>query len=292
MTTAWKYIQKVFAVLTSIILLIFPSVVDAEQHTVDGGMTYVSRDVFMLDEALIRGQSVTTDGDYYYFSGTYSLVKAPVSDPGKAVVTNVIAIPSALLLKGSNHIGGICYSNGKIYAPIEDSAEYASPYIVIYDAQTLKAEKIYSLPVSVEIPGEGNRFLHMDGVPWCAVDEARGYLYTAEWSTAEYLNVFDLTDMSFVKTVELNMELDRIQGAAMYEGSLYLSADTKADGKEIFKLDPETGIVQLFATRNVGEGVEAESMTVWPMEDGTLFHVIDVFSSRIGAALRHYALAE
>lgn len=284
MTLTMKLIKRIFAVLAAILMFI-PGMVDNAEHEATG-MQFASSEIFMLEQALLRGQGIATDGEHYYFSGTYSLVKTSL-DPNEALVTKTLAIPPQLLLKGSNHIGGISYHNGKIYAPIEDGSAYDHPYIVIYDADTLEYETIYELPVSVEIEGE-TRMLHMDGVPWCAVDAARGYLYTAEWSTAEYLNVFSLSDLSFVKTVKLNMELDRIQGACMYDGMLYLSSDNKEDGKQIFILDPVTGQAELFAARFVGKEAEAESMTVYPMADGTLFHVVDVFSSRIGGTLRHY----
>jgi len=286
MMKVWDVLKKVFAIIAMFVFLI-PGVVEDALHETDGGLAYVRTEIFLLEQALIRGQGLTTDGESYYFSGTYSLTKTKLN-PQEVLVEKPIAIPLELLVKGSNHIGGISYYDGKIYAAIEDGGDYLNPHIVIFNAETLECEKIYDLPVSTQWEGQ-ELMLHMDGVPWCAVDAKRGCLYTAEWSTAEYLNVFDLATMEFVKVVKLSQELDRIQGAEVYDGNLYLSSDNHADGKQIFKLDPVTGVAELFGTRYVGEGAEAEGMTVYPMADGTLFHVIDVFTSRVGLSMHHYA---
>jgi len=40
--------------------------------------------------------------------------------------------------------------------------------------------------------------------------------------------------------------------------------------------------------RNVGKATEAESMTVWPMPDGSLFHVQDIGPDRYYVTIRHY----
>ena len=83
------------------------------------------------DRALIRGQGVTTDGEYLYFSGNFFLNKTNIQTH-ETVANNLLAIPPALLLKGCNHIGGIGYYDGKIYAPIEDGSAYQHPYIAIF----------------------------------------------------------------------------------------------------------------------------------------------------------------
>ena len=57
----------------------------------------------------------------------------------------------------------------------------------------------------------------------------------------------------------------------------------------MFAANPETGEVTIAFIRNVGEGVEAEGMTVMPMEDGSLFHVMDIGNLRLNMSFKHYA---
>ena len=241
------------------------------------GAALIHSDTFVLTDALLRGQGMTTDGAYFYYSGNFFLSKSTL-DNSQTVAVNRFAIPPLLLAKGCNHIGGISWYDGKIYAPIEDGSDYLHPFIAVFDGETLDFTGEY-----YELPQE----LHIDGVPWCAVDGPNGYLYTAEWSNAKALNVFSLEDMSFVKTVPLSMTLDRIQGGNMYDGTLYLSADL-GDAKPVYAVDPATGACRLLFNRNIGKATEAESMTVWPLPDGSLFHVQDVGPDRYYVTIRHY----
>jgi outer membrane protein assembly factor BamB len=270
--------SKFWALLTAILLTI---TINAESPPgVPDGAVLVTSHTYMLDQALTRGQGVTTDGQYFYFSGNLFLNKTDMQT-NKTLVKNVMAIPPQLLLLGDNHIGGISYYDGKIYAPIEDGSAYQHPYIAIFDAATLKfTGKYYAMPLE----------LHDAGIPWCIVDGPRGYLYTMEWSNATVLNVFNLNDMSLVKTVPLSMPLDRIQGGGIYDGNLYLSMDVGS--KSVYKLNPVTGAASLLFKCNLSPDVEAESMTVLSTDKGPLFCVMGIGPKRINMVLREYKLAD
>lgn len=269
---------KFWALLTAILLI---AATNAENPPgLPDGAELVGSHTYMLDQALMRGQGVTTDGEHYFFSGNFFLNKTNIQTH-ETMANNLLAIPPALLLKGCNHIGGIGYYDGKIYAPIEDGSAYQHPYIAIFDAETLKfTGEYYEMPLE----------LHDEGIPWCIVDGLRGYLYTLEWNHGELLNVFDLDDMSLVKTIPLSEPLHRIQGGDIYEGMLYLSADVGT--KSVYRLSPVTGEVNLLFNRNVSPECEAESMTVLPTPDGPLFCVMDIGPMRINLVLRQYRLAE
>lgn len=268
-------ITKVWAILSAFFMVLTLAIECPGSET--EGATLTSYENLVLEKALFRGQGCTTDGEHFYFSGNFFLTKTTL-DAGETLEKNIMAIPAPLLAKGCNHIGGISYHDGKIYAGVEDGSDYLNPYIVVYDAETLKYIEYFRMPWE----------LHVDGIPWCAVDAPRGYLYTAEWSNAKQLNVFDLETMELVKTVPLSMELDRIQGAEMFDGKLYCSQDTKADGKKIFVVDPDTGEASLLFTRNVGADTEAEGMTVLPTEDGPVFCVMDLGATRTNMIFRRY----
>lgn len=269
---------KFWALLSAVLLIV---ATNAEQPPgVPDGAVVVSSHTYMLDKALVRGQGVATDGEHFYFSGNFFLNKTDINTH-ETITTNLLAIPPTLLLKGCNHIGGISYHDGKIYAPIEDGSDYQHPYIAVFDAQTLKfTGKMYAMPLE----------LHDKGIPWCVADGPRGYLYTMEWSNGQVLNVFDLDDMSLVKTIPLSMPLDRIQGGDIYDGMLYLSADVGS--KAVYRLNPGTGEVSLLFNRNVSPECEAESMTVLPTPDGPVFYVMDIGPMRINMVLRAYRLAD
>ncbi|HZK22356.1 MAG TPA: hypothetical protein VFC76_08810 [Oscillospiraceae bacterium] len=251
------------------------------------GAELVETQTFVMTEALTRAQGMTTDGEYYYFSSNFFLIKTTLS--GEVVLKNLMAIPTDLLLKGLNHIGGCSYYDGKIYAAVEDGSDYLTPYIVIYDAETLKytGEK-YLLPQE----------LHVDGVPWCAVDSEKGFLYTAEWSHAVQLNVFDLDTMEFIKGIPLidehsnTVDIHRVQGSEVYGGKLYCSTDTK-DDQPVLSVDLETGVVREVFSRNLGDDAEAEGMTI--LIEGDDFYIITMDIGRINGVpinvnIRKYAI--
>lgn len=251
----------------------------------------IDTNMFVFDSALLMGQGITTDGEYYYTSGSLAAVNIQALgkftvDGMETVETNLSPLPSVCIRRGNNHIGGISYYNGKIYAPVEGGDEvYAC--IVVFDAETLKATgEVYDLPNE----------LYEDGVPWCAVDPETGYLYASMWDDAKVIHVYDVNDgMKFVKDINLTGLgiIDRTQGGEFCNGKLYLSYDIKNNGniKKIMSVDVETGEVALAAERDVGsENVEAEGMTFTEGENGPILHVLD-YNKAIGVFVHHYNVA-
>src|SRR5262249_30648282 len=150
--------------------------------------------------------------------------------------SNTLAIPTALALAGSNHIGGIDVLNGTLYAPIEDGSGYHNPKIVLYDPSNLTSGTVYSL---------SNTML-TKGVPWVAVDGPRGLLYVAEWDPTPAILVHDLATVTYQRSITLTPPIGRVQGAKVFEGMLYASTDDST--KDIFKVNLETGtVMQLFS---------------------------------------------
>lgn len=234
-----------------------------------------SSQTFYLTDALQRSQGVATDGSVWYFSWQYGLSR--VSLDGKHTLTNnPLAIPAQISRQGGDHIGDIDYYNGKVYAPIEDGSAYQHPYIALYDAATLKfTGTAYALPPE----------LHAGGVPWVAVDAARGHLYTAEWDPTPALNVFDLADLHLVKTVPLNPAIGRIQGAKIYQGQLYAASDNATH--TIYRIDPDSGAVTPALDRDLPSGTESEGLAFLP-GDAAPLHTLDVAPSRLWVNFRTY----
>lgn len=250
----------------------------------------VGEDTFVFDQALMMGQGITNDGEYYYTSGAIAgvgltvLAKLSVEDM-QLVKATVNPLPKVCKNRKNDHIGGISYYNGKIYASVEGPDE-GYPCIVVFDSETLKATgEVYDLPIEE----------YDDGVPWCAVDPDTGYLYASRWSDATSIFVYDTADsMKLVREIKLTGLgiIDRIQGGEFYKGTLYLSNDLKHSGniKRIMSVDIQTGEVAVAATRDVGgEDVEAEGMTFLETQDGAQMHVLD-YNKLIGVNVRHYSV--
>ena len=282
MTLGTVYV--IFKKLISLISVIMLMVVGADEKDLPSpdGAEIIGKNTYVLFDYQVTSQGVTNDGEYFYFSGNKHLGKADM-ESGEISLISIDAIPDELKDKGCNHIGGLSYYNGYVYAAVEDGPDYLNSFIVLYDADTLEySGKYYALPHE----------LHIEGVPWCAVDVERNYLYTAEWTNATVLNVFSLDDMSLVKTVALSEPIDRIQGAEMFGGKLYMSCDEENDMKRIFTLDVETGEVAVSFVRNIGKGFEAEGLTVFADEKGEpVICVLDRGERRKSSNLTFYDIA-
>ena len=280
-------IRKIWYVITLPILVLTLITSPVAKSTESAQL--VSKNTFVLEKALFSGQGIATDGEYYYTSGAITalnftaLAKYTVDDM-EIVKSKINPLPKECSERGDNHIGGISVYNGKIYASVEDGSDYLYPCIVVFDCETLEATgEIYDLPVE----------LYDDGVPWCAVDGETGYLYASKWNDINSIYVYDIANsMAFVREIKLSRTIHRIQGGEFYNGKLYLSNDIKDNGtfKNILGVDVESGEVTIAAIRDVGgDNVEAEGLTFWPAEDGSVMHVLD-YNKIIGVFVHHYSV--
>jgi hypothetical protein len=105
------------------------------------------------------GQGITTDGEYYYTSGSITAVnltaiaKRSIKD-GTVVKKNINPLPEVCTKRGNNHIGGISYYNGKIYGSFMKEPLKGRPWyewtgfeLYVFDAKTLALEKSVNLDV-------------------------------------------------------------------------------------------------------------------------------------------------
>ena len=278
---SYVFLKRCIAWISAIVLLI----VSADERNLPDpdGAVIVGKQRYVLEDYYMSNQGVTNDGNNYYFSGKKNLGKADMRS-GEIFRINTAPIPKALKELGCDHIGGLSYYNGIVYAAVEDGPDYLHPFIVLYDADTLAyTGKCYALP----------QHLHTEGVPWCAVDAERSVLYTAEWSNARVLNVFALDDLHLIGTIPLSAPIDRMQGGEMFGGKLYLSCDEENDLKRVFCVDVQTGDVQAVFTRNIGKALEAEDLTVRKDTDGQpVFCVLDRGVRRRSMNLTMYRLAK
>lgn len=280
-------IRKIWALLTLPLLLITLVTSPVAESTETAEL--VSTDTFVFEKALLMGQGIATDGEYYYTSGAITALNLNALakftfDDMEIVKSKINPLPEMCEKRGNNHIGGISVYNGKIYASVEDGSDYLYPCIVVFDCETLEATgEVYDLP----------RDIFDDGIPWCAVDSETGLLYASKWTDIEKIYVYDTNNkMSLIKEIDLcGMEkIHRIQGGEFWNGTLYLSEDIEDNGnfKNILSVDVASGETKLAFIRDVGgDNIEAEGLTFCPADDGSVMHVLD-YNKVIGIFVHHY----
>lgn len=283
------FIESIIALLMAVCMAL-TGFLDYGTPTVTKEAELVSEEKLVFTDAMYSGQGITTDGEYYYTSG--SLTAFGIAGLAKwdaetmeLVARNDDAIPEKYKeLYDSDHIGGISYYDGKIYGAVENADEDLN-LIVTYDCETLEIVDIYNMPAGDMLP---------DGIPWCAVDAENGYLYCAPFNETDCILAFALETMEFSHVITLSDTLYRIQGGEVYGGVLYLSYDVEdSNSDKILAVDIATGEVTTLCTRNLPSlaGNEAEGLTVYPMADGTFIHVLD-YDKTVGVYVRHYKLTE
>ncbi len=255
-----------------------PVALDAMIRQVDDETWAEARvDAFGGATALRRGQGVATDGTSWFFSGTASLERT--DDQFNTLDSNSLAIPLALALKGSDHIGDIDVLGDTLYAPIEDGrTHYANPKVVTFGASSLSAQTTYSV----------SNTLQTQGVPWVAVSGPRHEAYLAEWDPTSQLNIFTLATLEFSRALPLTLaagtSLGRVQGGKVFESALYLATDDAVKG--VYKVDLETGTV--LRVMSVDTTGEQEGLAFRALSDGTLLHTLNVNAARNGSEFRHH----
>lgn len=284
----WKIVKSVlypgWYVFCALIIFL-SGLINGNNITCSDNAELLRTDKFTLDQALLMSQGITTDGEYYYTSGSIAAIALTgmgkwTVDEFEQVDYTFSALPKELKEKyGSDHIGGISYYDGKIYAAVEDG-EDAHPLIVIYDAETLDYTGVY-----YEL---GTEYL-TTGIPYCAVDGENGYLYTSEFRDIDSILAYNLDDMTFSHKIELSETITRIQGAEVYDGKIYMSYDVAGSGtEEVLTVDIDTGKVEKLFERTVSNrDHEAEGLTVYPMADGSLIHIAD-YDKLVSVNIRHY----
>ena len=221
------------------------------------GFSYIAPSEVNSIPATLKNEGMAFDGSTPVFSWRYGLQRTdPVTyKPTLAYPLDFPADIQAIFATNGNkpdygHIGDIDIANGKLYASIEDEDnDQLQDYIAVYDAKTLQYTGVkYPLPID----------LHVDGIPWVAVDAKRNEAYTVTWSgiPANSVNVFDLTTFKLKRSVPLTLGFNgrRVQGAKIYDGMMYATGDSHDAGaapstnrKYIYKVDTVTGnVITLF----------------------------------------------
>lgn len=275
-----KMFWSVFVLIATLVTLFL----DAGEVTSSSEVSLVDEDLVVLEKALISGQGITTDGEYFYTSGSLTGINtsglAKWDSEGFLVEADYTAMPKEYRKSlNLNHLGGMSYYNGKLYIAAEDS-EDMNPYLMTFDAETLQFIEAYEMPQE----------LLNGSFPWCAVDAKKGYIYCSQFRDVNEIFVFDLDTVEYSHSIKLSETITRIQGGEVYDGLLYLSYDAEEGNSDyILTVDVISGEVKTLCERNIPAkcGNEAEGLTILPMEDGSLIHVLD-YDKAVGVYVRSY----
>lgn len=270
------------------IALIFSYLFGYGTSTVSEGYELTRSEKLDSTVSIYSGQGLCYDEEYFYTSGSLTFINltglAKFDENMECIEKKSDAVPKEFYEKyGSNHIGGIDCANGYIYAPVEgeiDGEGYLYNFILLYDCETLEYTGTYYDMTSEYLT---------DGIPWCAIDRENGYLYTSKFDGVTEILQYDLETMSFIKAIPLEEELNRLQGGSVYEGILYLSYDVSdSTTEQVLAVDLTDGSVSVEFTRSLPNyDNEAEDICVYPLPDGTLFHLMD-YDMLINTNINHY----
>lgn len=279
-------LSQVWGIITIIAMILTTVLGIGPVTTEPTSIELVKTDRLLLEKAMYSGQGITTDGEYYYTSGTITamditgLAKWNAED-FSLVDSRLGVIPNEYKENYEfNHVGGISYYDGLIYAAVENKKRDRT-LVVTYDCETLDAVSVNEVK---------DEYL-TDGIPWCAVDGDNGYVYCSPFRNVEKIVAFDIDTMEFSHYIELSEAVTRIQGGEVYDGKIYLSSDNGENTDTVYCVDVENGETQTVCERTVPglAGNEAEGMTVFPMSDGSLMHILD-YDKAVGIYIRHYAM--
>lgn len=171
----------------------------------------------LVDTFEVKGrQGITTDGDFYYVSGSKALYK--YDKTGNLLLANEnpfegYAIPA-------NHIGDIDVFNGEIFVSAENFMDGVGKdiQIAIHDADTLKLKRTFKFE-----PNSGQE--ECSGI---AVDRDKRTVWMCSWvgeESGRYLYEYSLDTGAYLRKVHLQPVPQWVQGVYYYKGSLYLTAD-------------------------------------------------------------------
>lgn len=211
---------------------------------------------------LYRSQGMARGDHEWYFSWQYGLER---SDDGFNVlqrnsnfdpVTGLTpGIPPQLLNLGLNHIGDIDYRDGIIYAALDTTNGYNNGHVALYNASDLTFTGL-AYPLVGAPDNE-----HDDLASWVAVDRKRDLGYAKEWQEGDTINVYDLKDWHFLRTIKMDVKLKNIQGGKVWGNWLYMSSDNES--RSVYRANLRSGHVEkLFQLPQPDGSLEVEGIAV------------------------------
>jgi hypothetical protein len=172
----------------------------------------------------------------------------------------VPAIPAEWKARGFNHIGDVDVAKGVLYAPLEQpDYERGQQAMLTYDAATLKYTG------GLNVAQHENSFV--------TVDPTKGVAYSMDRFGGDALLRYDVGDgWRPLAPLKLSTLVDRVQGADIRDGAVWLSTDDATDG--VYRVDLATGKVAALGSIGHVDG-EGEGIDASPSSKGDL-HVLSI----------------
>lgn len=226
----------------------------------------------LMDSFEVKGrQGITTDGDFYYVSGSKALYK--YDKTGKLLLANEnpfegYAIPS-------NHIGDIDVFDGELFVSAENFMDGVGKdiQIAIHDANTLQLKRTFKFE-----PSSGQ-----EEVSGICVDRDKRTVWMCSWvgeESGRYLYEYSLDTGEYLRKVHLQPAPQWAQGIFYWKGSIYLNSDDgTADLDEpdhLYRIDitdkSYASLVMEKAFTEVKKQGEIEGLAVDPKTGDLLIH--------------------
>ena len=126
------------------------------------------------------------------------------------------------------------------------------------------------------------------------IDKENGVAYTGDSRNYTEIYKFSLSDFTYIETITLSEEVEKIQGAEIADGKLF--AGTNDMTRAVYKIDLESGNAVKLFDRITYEyklidnfGGEGEGLTLLSMEDGSYIHTLQLGALFIDSSLNHYS---
>lgn len=171
----------------------------------------------LIDSFEVKGrQGITTDGNFYYVSGSKALYK--YDKTGKLLLSNENPFEGYPI--AANHIGDIDVFNGEIFVSAENFMDGVGKdiQIAIHDAETLTLKRTFKFE-----PSSGQ-----EEVSGICVDRDKRTVWMCSWvgeESGRYLYEYSLDSGEYLRKVHLQPAPQWAQGIFYWKGSIYLNSD-------------------------------------------------------------------
>ena len=206
----------------------------------------------------VYSQGIARDGNGWALSGTFALAR--VDDQLHPIKNVDDAIPAEWKARGFNHIGDIDVAGRYLYAPYEQpNYELGQQAIARYDAKSL------AFVDAVTVPQHEASFI--------TVDPKTMIGYSMDRFGGDALLRYDVRKgWKPLKPVHMSQFVDRVQGADVAAGAVWLSTDDATKG--LYRVALPGGRVQALGNAGHLDG-EVEGIDATKLPNGRL-HVLTV----------------
>ncbi|MBL8777112.1 MAG: hypothetical protein JNK12_14310 [Acidimicrobiales bacterium] len=221
-----------------------------------------------------QGLASLPDGGWI-FSGT--TVLARTDEALEQQVADTTAVPDQFLPDGYNHVGDVDVADGVLYVPLEQPEYQRDEQVMAcFDPETL------TYVDSQTVAQRHNSFIAVEGE----------LAYSMKGFSGDQILIYRVGESCTFEPLEplqMSARVDRVQGADVADGALWLATDDAE--RALYRVDLDTGTVAPIgamsdvADEGEGEGIDA---TVRP---SGLLHVVNIVDT-LDVRLEHFEVAE